>query len=45
MTNDIKCSCGSYAINIDPEKKYCDVCFWKNKYFNLLKKFQRWKNE
>lgn len=25
------CNCGSYAINIDPEGKVCDVCFYKNK--------------
>ena len=25
------CKCGSYAINIDPKQKECDVCYWKNK--------------
>ena len=25
------CKCGSQAINIDPKRKECDVCFYKNK--------------
>ena len=24
-----RCECGSYATNIDPEDKVCDVCFYK----------------
>ncbi len=24
--------CGSYAINIDPDREVCDVCYWKLKY-------------
>jgi len=31
-----KCQCGSYAINIDPARKVCDVCFYKLKLIDLL---------
>lgn len=33
-----KCTCGSYAINIDPDGFVCDTCFWKNKHNNIAKK-------
>lgn len=33
----IKCrSCDSFALNIAPESGYCDVCYYRNKLFNLL---------
>jgi len=24
-----KCTCGSYVINIDEKRIFCDVCFWR----------------
>ena len=30
-----KCKCGSYALNIDLDRRVCDVCFWKDKYEKL----------
>jgi len=30
------CKCGSFAINIDPKKKECDVCYYKNRLFEIL---------
>ena len=31
-----KCKCGSYAINIDPAREVCDVCFYKDQLLDLL---------
>jgi hypothetical protein len=28
----MRCSCGSYALNIAPESGLCDVCYWRTKY-------------
>ena len=33
------CKCGSMAINVDPEQKECDVCYWKNKFLKMEKAF------
>ena len=30
------CKCNSMAINEDPEQKECDVCYWKNKYLQVV---------
>lgn len=26
-----QCECGSYALNIDPDSRRCDVCYYKHK--------------
>jgi len=36
-----QCKCGSYAVNIDPEYKVCDVCFYKNRLVQAEEKFYK----
>ena len=31
-----RCTCGSYATNIDPKEELCDVCFYRHHAMNLL---------
>lgn len=32
----ITTGCNSMAINVDPDKKFCDVCFYRRPLMNIL---------